>query len=408
MTAPVAVSALPPCIRGRLAGKIPGGLRFSGEGAHAGHNVKLDASRITMAAVAARAGVSRMTVSRVFRDDPSIPPATRERIRRVATTLGYRPDPQISQFMARVRVSHRVGAETIAWLTTWPAADAWRKNSASLAFYEGACARAAEFGYKIEPFWLGEPGMTGRRMSDILRARGIRGVLVGPLHEVGYRIDLQWEHFAAATCGGYSLVEPGLHRACCHYLHAVKTAFGALGRLGYERIGVAFGDEVNDRLAGEWLAQAYLEQSRLPGTRRVPPLIAARWAEGGSRFMKWFCRYRPDAVLSFEQVPGWLAANGVRIPDDCGFALIDIPMKGVAYVDEQRGAVGAAALDLVIEQLNVNRLGPPATPKIVLVECKWVDGPTAPPKAPGPGARVEGQKSEGRRSESRKSGTVRK
>lgn len=333
-----------------------------------------------MAMVAKKAGVSRMTVSRALRDDPTISPVTRNRIRKVADQLGYRPDPQISQFMSRVRVSHRVGAEVIAWLSTWPTIDGWRKNSASLAFHAGSRSRAAELGYQLEPFWLGEPGMTGRRMSQILRSRGIRGVLIGPLHEVGYQPELQWEHFAAATCGGYTLVAPKLHRACCHYLHAVKTAFAALGRLGYERIGVAFGDEVNERLAGEWLAQTFLEQSRLPESRRVPPLVVSQWADGSERFMEWFRWHRPDAVLSLEQVPRWLQENGVRIPEDCGFAVIDIPMAGTAYVDEQREAVGAAALDLVIEQLNINRLGPPPTPKIVLVECKWVDGPTAPPK----------------------------
>lgn len=335
-----------------------------------------------MAKVAEKAGVSRMTVSRALRDDPALPRATRTRIKRVAEALGYRPDPQISQFMARIRVSHQVGAETIAWLTTWPEPDGWRKNSASLAFHEGACAHAAELGYRIEEFWLGAPGMTGRRMSDILCARGIRGVLVAPLHEVTASLNLRWEDFAAATCGGYTLTNPPLHRACCHYLHAVKTAFAELGRLGYQRIGVAFGEEINDRLAGEWLAQTLLEQSRLPESHRVPPLVTPRWEQGCERFMEWFRWHRPDAILSFEQVPSWLVNNGVRVPEDCGFALIDIPKKGVASVDEQRRDVGAAALDLVIEQLNMNRFGPPATPKIVLVECKWIDGPTAPPRRP--------------------------
>ncbi|HEY1971627.1 MAG TPA: LacI family DNA-binding transcriptional regulator [Pseudonocardia sp.] len=46
----------------------------------------------TMADVAHRAGVSRALVSLVFRDQPGAGPQTRERIRRAAEELGYRPD----------------------------------------------------------------------------------------------------------------------------------------------------------------------------------------------------------------------------------------------------------------------------------------------------------------------------
>ncbi|RRJ95037.1 LacI family transcriptional regulator [Opitutaceae bacterium TAV4] len=372
------------------------GLPVARVAAHARGKVKISPTRITMAIVAAQAGVSRMTVSRAFRNDPSIPLSTRDRIRHIAEKLGYRPDPQISQFMARVRVSHQVGAETIAWLTAHPNADGWKNNSACVAFHEGICAHAAEIGYRIEEFWLAEPGMTGRRMSDILRARGIRGVLVAPLYEIRHRLDLRWEHFAAATCGGYTLTQPHLHRACCHYLHAVRNAFGALARLGYERIGVAFSEEVSNRLADEWLAQAFLEQSRLPESRRVPPFLSANWRNCCPRFMDWYFKHRPDAILSFEHVLDWLPAHGIRIPEDCAFALIAIPMQGVAHIDEQRREVGAAALDLVIEQLNMNRFGPPPVPKIVQVECKWVDGPTAPPRHPASVARATGVGDEGK------------
>jgi hypothetical protein len=40
-------------------------------------------------------------------------------------------------------------------------------------FYCGLELRAREFAYKLEEFWLAEPGMTARRIGDFLRARGI-------------------------------------------------------------------------------------------------------------------------------------------------------------------------------------------------------------------------------------------
>src|SRR3954470_4583453 len=48
--------------------------------------------RLTLADVAAHAGVSVPLVSIVMRDVPGASPATRERVRRAADELGYRPD----------------------------------------------------------------------------------------------------------------------------------------------------------------------------------------------------------------------------------------------------------------------------------------------------------------------------
>src|SRR3712207_9369370 len=48
--------------------------------------------RPTLADVAARAGVSTALVSIVMRDAPGASTATRERVRRAADEIGYRPD----------------------------------------------------------------------------------------------------------------------------------------------------------------------------------------------------------------------------------------------------------------------------------------------------------------------------
>jgi LacI family transcriptional regulator len=332
-----------------------------------------------MATVAEEAKVSQMTVSRSLRDDPMIPVATRQRIKRIAVQLGYRPDPAVSQLMARLRRS-RVSdsaSETVAWITTHATATAWRDNPASVAFHAGATARARELGYRIEEFWFTAPGMSGHRLSEILRARGIRGVLVAPLAQTGVVVELEWEHFACSTCGAFSLHNVGLHRACAHYVNAVHLAWRELARLGYRRIGLALSSELNRRVARLWLASALLEQNGLPQSRVVPPLVADDWRL--ETVLSWMRQYRPDVVLSFRQVCDWLQAGGVHVPEDCGFALLHIEDPLFAGVDEQRPDIGAAALDLVVEQLNANQLGLPAKPKTVFIECSWVDGRTAPP-----------------------------
>lgn len=329
-----------------------------------------------MASVAAKAGVSAMTVSRSFRNDPSIPEATRQRVRRLAAQLGYRPDPGVSQLMARLRQSRLAASEPIAWLTTHPTASGWRKNPASAEYHHGAEAQAAELGYKLEEFWLCAPGMSDRRMSDILRSRGIRGVLVAPLYEAGRRIDLDWAHFASATCGGFSLLQPALHRAITHHLNAIRFACAALRDLGYRRIGLAINEDLDRRSSGMWLASILREQLADAEENRVPPLVASEWS--ADNLLDWMRRHRPDVVISFYTALEWMRAGGVRVPKDCGFALLNLEAPGVAGIDEHRADVGAAAVNLVVEQLQAHRLGLPARPKVVMTECVWVDGATAP------------------------------
>ncbi|WP_308916110.1 LacI family DNA-binding transcriptional regulator [Jannaschia sp. LMIT008] len=64
-------------------------------------------SRITARDVAAAAGVSQPTVSRVFADNARVDPATRDRVMRAAGDLGYRPN-RLARAMSRGR-SHTVG-----------------------------------------------------------------------------------------------------------------------------------------------------------------------------------------------------------------------------------------------------------------------------------------------------------
>ncbi|EIP98047.1 transcriptional regulator [Opitutaceae bacterium TAV1] len=340
--------------------------------------------RVTMTTVAKRAEVSLMTVSLSLRDDPRIPPVTRQRIKQLAEQLGYRPDPAVSQFMNRLRHSRFSEPAPVAWLTTHRTKSGWRENAAPVAFFDGATRRAKELGFRLEEFWLHETGMNENRMSDILLTRGIRGVLVAPLFEPGKIAGLQWDQLAAVACGSYSLTEPNLHRACTHHAHAVKVAWEGLTRLGYRRIGLVIAQHHNRRTGGQWLASLLLQQHALPpgSPDRVEPLVAPDDEHGEAvneaELMRWYRRQQPDAVISFKPTWQCLVRNGVKIPKECGFVRIDEPDPDMACVDEHRPAVGAAAFDLVVEQLNNHQFGLPSEPKTVLIECSWHDGETAP------------------------------
>src|SRR5687768_13046940 len=60
-------------------------------------------SSISLHTIAARAGVSAMTVSRVLRNSPRVSRTTRRRVLAAARALQYRPDPHLARMMSLVR-----------------------------------------------------------------------------------------------------------------------------------------------------------------------------------------------------------------------------------------------------------------------------------------------------------------
>src|SRR5260370_35066891 len=126
--------------------------------------------RATLRDIARRAGYHYSTVSLALREHPRIPAATRERIRKIADALGYRPDAALSALCAyreQKLPAHR--QSVIAWLTNHRTPGQWQRSACNRASFEGASLRSAERGYPIEGFRLAKPGMTAERLSQIRR-----------------------------------------------------------------------------------------------------------------------------------------------------------------------------------------------------------------------------------------------
>jgi len=332
----------------------------------------------TMRTIATHAGVSLATVSLALRNHRSLPLATCRRIQVLADELGYRPNPQHAEAMARVRArKHLKWGGTLAFLTGYPTADGWRKHSQVFRdYFIGAHERAHQLGYHIEEIWGKEPGMTGRRLSAVLKARGIRGVLVGPVPQSRGHISLDWSQFAAVAMG-YSAWKPALPRVAVDHHQCMVLAWRRLWKLGYRRIGFALPSLVNERVNRHWSAVILECQQRIPKSDRIPLFLPKQWED--ARFMAWFERYRPDVIISFG--PGQkelLRRHGCRVPEDVGLVSImwDSSVKNFAGVRHNGILIGAAAVDLVVGQLQRNETGIPAHPQLVLTPVDWIDGPT--------------------------------
>jgi LacI family transcriptional regulator len=330
--------------------------------------------RITLSDLASTAGVSKMTVSRALRGEQGIAVKTRAKIQALADKLGYRPDPAVSELMGHLHKSRHTGLEPLAWLTNYPTPGGWKSNPGTCDMYRGAVEQARRLGYRLEEFSLNTPGMTPKRLSNILYNQGIRGIVLAPLFEHGNIKDFAWEHFATACCG-HSLLSPALHRVSVDQYDVLRTAWSNLTALGYRRIGLCVSAHDNERIGHRWQAVQLVETESLPETHRVPPMLTDDW--NSARFLAWYREHTPDVVLSLMDAHRWLKAAGIRMPKDCGFALLRMDdAKGIAGVDHRFGNIGATAVSLVVSELRTNQYGIPPVRKSVSIESLWRDGPT--------------------------------
>lgn len=344
-------------------------------------------SRVTQRELARLASVSHTTVSLALRGHPSIPPETRERIAKLAQRHQYRPDPALAALNAyRIDRAAARFHGTLGWLTCFPTAQGWRDMIQAEGYFIGARDKAEQLGYRLEEIWVTEPGLTGRRLTQILLTRGVRGLIVAPLPQAHGEIPLVWKHFSAAVLG-YSLDRPQLHVVMNHQFRNMKTLVGHLHELGYKRIGFAMPAANDERVDHNYLSGYWIAQQALPaGAGRPRPLLAEKF--DAPAFRRWFRQQRPDAVIvaasSAHVVISWLAADGLEVPADVGVAVASTPFGDtkISGIDENVRMVGAMAVDTVVGMIHRNETGIPANPWRILAEGTWFQGKTVRDRPP--------------------------
>lgn len=333
----------------------------------------------TLRAVAETAGVSMMTVSRVFRNLPHVDATTRERVQRVARKLGYRPDPHIARLMHMVRGAkgRQVGA-VIGVIRDDLEQDELHDRAYQYVAIGDIRSRAEPLGYGAEEFYLGRQGLTPARLQGVLRARGVEGIIISPQSSRVIGAQLDYSCFAAATFG-YGLQFPALHRASTNMTHGILSAMATLEQRGYRRIGLCITQWIDARADHTYSGALLYYQQKVSRQNRVPLLIMPdKITSGMKSFCAWVRKYKPDVIISFDaHVPEWLTGNlGLRIPEDVGFVVHDWTqrMVGWAGIDHCRAHVAAAAVDLISTQLFHNERGVPAVPRQILIPPAWVEG----------------------------------
>lgn len=335
---------------------------------------------ITLQHIADAAKVSRTTVSLAMRNHPKISLAVRQRVQALARKLEYRPNPLVAAHMAHLRALRPANkGQCLAFVCNRPRREIQADARSPLwSYYCGARDRAHELGYDLPFFDVTAAGMTGRRLSQILRARGIRGLVIALHHDWLGVSDLliEWAEFALATIE-HTVPSPRMHEVCIDGFATIGRAIQRLLEAGCQRIGIAMHRRMDDHANHMWLAGYQAFQALAPEEDRLPHFITADW--GREAFLKWYRRWRPDAIVTInDDIVQWLRAEKVRIPQDvsCVTLYWRKHREFLSGFYQNHEVMAAGAVDLVVADLNCNELGLPARPKTVLIQADWKDGQT--------------------------------
>jgi DNA-binding LacI/PurR family transcriptional regulator len=337
--------------------------------------------------IAQLAGVSACTVSLALHNSAKIPHATKQRVLRIAKRIGYRPNAKVAELMGQMRLKRDPRRDAcFGVISFYDTPRPWENALHLERIYKGMTERADALGYRLEPLWLKAAGMTPARFRQILDARGIQGLLCFGSPDLDEEMPAELGHYAIVT-QGVSIKTP-LHRVASHAYNDMWRVLRKVRDLGYRRPGVVIGSYEGARSAHAYLC-VYLGWCHLVlgAPPPIPVLQLDRVEE--APLMRWLDQYRPDVMIfahhynALPDLDRLLRKHRIRTPDDLGVAAVTQILDGTRFSGLQANAhlVGACAVELLVSRIINSDFGPPAQPRIEMVEMEWIDGETLRPQA---------------------------
>lgn len=329
---------------------------------------------VTLKDIAKVCGVTTTTVSLAMRNHPRISDATKQKVQEAAKELGYSRHPMLSALMANLSQS-RMPTDLMPLAAVYThKSSIIETNEFHRKIWKGMDERARELGFKVEPFFLGDSGMSGSRLQQILKARGISGVVVPPLLRPGGYMRLDWSDFSAVAVG-YSMSSPSLNRVCPDQYNAIRLVLRKLRRMNYQRPGLLLHKSSDVRTLNLY-SSGFLGDAYAHGVTNSVPILEVE-NEDPKTFSKWFDSNRPDVIISSDlSVAEVVDKAGLKYPDDVGLvSLSGLTVGcGVAGIDQRSKSLGASAVERLVEMMYYNKRGIPDAPYVLQIPPNWKDG----------------------------------
>ena len=341
--------------------------------------------RVTIREIADEVGLHFTTVARALRDSQAVRPATKERILAVAERLGYRRDPFVSALCSYRSEQRQKGYRgNLTWINGFGSADFFETAPSGYyrECYEGAKQRCSELGYKLVSFWIGEPGMSAKRASQILLSRGELGLILAPMPQRIDELNMRWDAFASVRIG-YSLPSVALPNVVSDHFGNMRLLCERLEGLGFRRIGFATRRWIDARVEHKW-SGAFSGLRLSEGGRRYAPLFLGEEGEEFESFAAWYGECRPEVIILGGVTPyaAYLRRLGIRTPGEVQLVSVSLEASDaseLAGVDQAARQVGAAAVDHLSNMIHRSLAGLKEMPMTMMTKGFWRPHPRCDP-----------------------------
>ena len=348
--------------------------------------IEENAKRIRLKDIAIEANLSVAAVSYALKDKPGISAETVDRVKRIAKEMGYRPDPVMSALAAhRNRMRSVSDYAVVGVVSNRETERDWLEVAPTCNMMNGARSRAEDLGFRLEHFWARGPGMSEKRLSDILYARGIRGVMVAPGDHKVPPVSLNWEHFAAVSLEE-CIRTPGIHHVMQNQYANISLVWEKLHEREHSKVGLICYKGMKLKGNFQWEAVHSFHQSQVaPESERVPTLYVDS-EDAVVEIRRWMRRYRPEVVVA----PGcrFLDAaleGGFRVPRDVKYVSLNVenePEGGISDgikisgIRQKRDEIGAKAMEILNGLLRDCVQGVSNESVNTQITGEWIEGET--------------------------------
>ncbi len=326
---------------------------------------------VTQRDVARACGVHPSTICLALKNSPSIPLPTRLRVQAAAEELGYRLNVAARNLAMLRGDKQGAGRLPIAWINQESQRTHWRTVAEARVLFESAKRRADELGYHLEEIWTREPGMSTGRLVQIVRARGVEGVIF-PVHR-SFEFSLltpAWGEFSLVGLNDHRLSEWVDVVGPDHYRDA-ELILRQVRRLGHTRVGLAIGSQFDSASSGLLHGCFLRNQTDVAPGDRVPVCFLPDDAGKQTVFEEWLNAYQPSVVVCPE-------ATVVARARDEGFDALWLGLGSASApfdggIDRSAGDVAMAAVDCVVDKMRRFEKGLREATRMHLLRSTWVE-----------------------------------
>lgn len=326
----------------------------------------LQPRRVGLRAVAEAANVCLQTASLALRNSPRLSAQTRERVRVIAQNLGYRPDPEISRLMSRLRPSRKLRASVVIAMIDLHRDPQRKLHPYDAGVRKGVEVRATALGFGVSLFRLSDYRGQLRQMLRVIHHRGITGAVLLPSTEpIALEANLGWEGISviAATT---TVTAPQFHQVVPNHTHNIMALIEHLRLRGRPRIAAIFNESLDRRTH-----HAYSIALAWHGHRdRIMVLPdAMEEALAVAKTAAWLQQHRPDVIIGGDFMMRLLQWEKLSpMLGEIEVVALTSQLGGTtAYLDQRPSLIGACAVSLLTGMMHNNETGIPSDPQATAI-----------------------------------------